>query len=306
MAKVAWLHSAGRLQGGLILRISNNCLNNSAEAWLVTLRRSVPSLACRLVREANMARSSGCKYSSEQLQKAITALKRYLSVQEAPDLLDVDEFLYVQIALKTSHPSHRKDKPICIPLPNPFHAREDVDICMFVKDDKSGAGHKAAKKKLEKFANKAGVAKVIGTSKLRTKYESYEAKRNLCREYDLFLADDRILPSLPKLIGKSFFKLKKQPIPVDLTVNDWVAQVDKAKSCTTMLLSAGSCMSIKVARSSQSIEEVLANIDAVLRAVAETIPKKWSNVQAVYLKSSDSVALPVYQTLPSESTIAAK
>lgn len=42
---------------------------------------------------------------------------------------------------------------------------------------------------------------VIGTSKLRTKYESHEAKRNLCKAYDLFLADDRVLPSLPKLIG---------------------------------------------------------------------------------------------------------
>eukprot|EP00892_Ulva_mutabilis_P012830 jgi/Ulvmu1/991/UM103_0018.1 len=252
-----------------------------------------------------MARSSGCKYSSEQLEKAITALKRYLGSQESSGLLEEDEFLYVQIALKTSHPSHRKDKPICIPLPHPFHQRDGVDICLFVKDDKSGAGHKAAKKKLEKFANKAGVAKVIGTSKLRTKYESYESKRNLCREYDLFLADDRILPSLPKLIGKSFFKQKKQPMPVDLTASDWTAQVEKAKSCTAMLLSAGSCMSIKVGMSSQSTEEVLANADAVLQAVADAIPKKWPNVQAVYLKSSDSVALPVYQSLPTETTIAA-
>jgi ribosome biogenesis protein UTP30 len=43
---------------------------------------------------------------------------------------------------------------------------------------------------------------VIGLSKLRTKYESHEAKRQLCGLYDLFLADDRVLPSLPKLIGK--------------------------------------------------------------------------------------------------------
>lgn len=251
-----------------------------------------------------MARSNGCKYNSEQLQKAIIALQKYLGAQESDDLIDDEEFLYIQIALKTSHPSHRKDKPICIPLPNPFNTRDGVDICMFVKDDKSGAGHKAAKKKVEKFANKAGVAKVIGTSKLRTKYESFESKRNLCREYDLFLADDRILPSLPKLIGKSFFKQKKQPVPVDLTGSNWPAQIDKARSCTTMLLSAGSCMSIKVARSSQSTEEVLANVDAVLQTVASTIPKKWDNVQAVYLKSADSVALPVYQSLPTETTIA--
>ena len=64
----------------------------------------------------------------------------------------------------------------------------------------AGEGHKTAKKRL-KEGQAAGVAKVIGTSKLRTKYESHEAKRNLCAAYDLFLADERILPSLPKLLG---------------------------------------------------------------------------------------------------------
>ena len=47
----------------------------------------------------------------------------------------------------------------------------------------------------------AKVAKVIGLSKLKSKYESHEAKRNLCAQYDMFLADDRIIPLLPKLIG---------------------------------------------------------------------------------------------------------
>lgn len=47
----------------------------------------------------------------------------------------------------------------------------------------------------------AGISKVVGLSKLRTKYESHEAKRQLCNSYDLFAADERILPSLPKLLG---------------------------------------------------------------------------------------------------------
>ena len=42
---------------------------------------------------------------------------------------------------------------------------------------------------------------VIGVSKLRAKYESHEAKRALCAAYDLFLADERVVPLLPKLLG---------------------------------------------------------------------------------------------------------
>jgi hypothetical protein len=39
-------------------------------------------------------------------------------------------------------------------------------------------------------------------------------------------------------------------------------------------------------------------IMCVQGAVAH-IPKKWSNVQALFLKTADSVALPIYQMLPS-------
>ncbi len=65
----------------------------------------------------------------------------------------------------------------------------------------AGEGHKAAKQRV-KEEKLAKVSKVVGVSKLRTKYESAEAKRALCTAYDLFLADERVLPSLPKLLGE--------------------------------------------------------------------------------------------------------
>ncbi len=37
-----------------------------------------------------------------------------------------------------------------------------------------------------KEAAAANIAKVVGVSKLKTKYEAHEAKRRLCGEYDLF------------------------------------------------------------------------------------------------------------------------
>lgn len=64
-----------------------------------------------------------------------------------------------------------------------------------------GEGQKAAKQRV-KQQKLAGISKVVGVSKLRTKYEAPEAKRQLCSSYDIFLADDRIIPTLPKLLGK--------------------------------------------------------------------------------------------------------
>jgi ribosome biogenesis protein UTP30 len=248
------------------------------------------------------AKSGDKQVDKKQLEKAVTALRRYLGAQDNNELLgDEDEFLYLLIGLQKSHPLQRKDKPIRIPVPHPLHDFEHSEICLFVKDDKSGAGHKAAKKRLGEFSNRAGITKVIGTSKLRTKYESFEAKRNLCRQFDLFLADDRIIPSLPKLIGKSFFRKKKQPIPINLTAKDLEEQFSKARECTSLVLSGGSCLTIKVARASFATKDAVENIQAVLAAAEHHIPKKWAHVQSVFIKSADSVALPVYQRLPDRS-----
>lgn len=37
---------------------------------------------------------------------------------------------------------------------------------------------------------------------------------------------------------------------------------------------------------------------AALKGAVENVPKKWANIQGVFVKTADSVALPVYQTLP--------
>lgn len=50
-------------------------------------------------------------------------------------------------------------------------------------------------------------------------------------------------------------------------------------------------------------EDCTENIIAVVLAAMEHTPKKWLNVQALHLKSVNSVALPMYQTLPAEQNM---
>lgn len=42
----------------------------------------------------------------------------------------------------------------------------------------------------------------------------------------------------------------------------------------------------------------MANAAAALAAVVDKVPKKWHGVQAVYLKTAESAALPIYQAPP--------
>lgn len=185
----------------------------------------------------------------------------------------------------------RSDKPISLPLPHPLYSVEETEVCLFVKDHK-GEGHKESKEKV-KAEKIPGIAKVIGISKLKTKYESFESKRILCNSYDLFIADDRILPSLPKLIGKSFFKSKKQPIPVKLSGKNWAGQVQKACNATYLYLN-GNSLTIRVAKASQTEEECIENIMATIQNASEKVPKKFKGIKSLFLKSLNSVALPIY------------
>lgn len=139
-------------------------------------------------------------------------------------------------------------------------------------------------------------------SKLKSKYEPHEAKRALANAFDLFLADARVLPSLARLLGKAFFKAKKQPVPVDLRGRDWKTPVSDAVRATYFFRGGGSCVNVRVARSSFSPEQVAENVDAALRALVPKLSPgnsgRWAGVRSVLLKSASSAALPVYQSDP--------
>ena len=55
---------------------------------------------------------------------------------------------------------------------------------------------------------------------------------------------------------------------------------------------------IKVGHSGQTQEQLIANVIAAVAEIAKIVPRGWSNVQSVHLKTSESVALPLYDSLP--------
>ncbi|KAL3684553.1 hypothetical protein R1sor_002575 [Riccia sorocarpa] len=239
------------------------------------------------------------RIDEERVGKAVDALLKWSKSQKGRDrgqLLEDEQLLYVTVALKKI-PEKSRTNPYMVPLPHPLFSLDgSQEICLFIKDgDKGGLKSKEAKAKV--LEEGLGISKVIRVSKLKSDYFPHEAKRKLCGSYDLFLADDRVLPVLPKLLGKTFFKKKKHPIPVRLSGQQWKQQIRTACTSALFYVGGGSCSSIKVARISQSRDEIKTNVIAVMEGVASQVPKKWSNIQALYLKTQDSVALPLYQGL---------
>ena len=63
---------------------------------------------------------------------------------------------------------------------------------------------------------------------------------------------------------------------------------------------------IKVGHSGQSQEEVVENIVAVVDEIAKKVPRGWSNIQCIHLKTAESVALPLYNSLPDVENVIEK
>lgn len=83
------------------------------------------------------------------------------------------------------------------------------------------------------------VTKVISVTKLRKKYKPYEAKRNLCSQYEMFMAEASVLPLLPPILGKVFFRHKKQPIAVNLKQKNIAREIATARDSTYLFIPAG-------------------------------------------------------------------
>lgn len=206
--------------------------------------------------------------------------------------------LHVVLAMKKV-PVEGRTNGYRIGLPHTLYPLgEGHEVCLIVKDDVKGEpGHKEAKERIAQEEG-SGVTKVVGVSKLKAKYGPHEAKRQLCGSYDLFLADDRIICMLPKLLGKTFFKKRKHPIPVDLRGKNWGDKIRQACDSTYLYIGGGACSVVRAARSSQTEEEIVENVMAVIEGVAAKVPKKWKNIQSLHLKTTDSLALPLYVAQP--------
>ena len=235
------------------------------------------------------------------VQRAVDALLNHAqrskkSGGKVPLLEDADP-ISVLIGMKTIPATNGRTKPYLITLEHPMMDPEETEVCLIVKDPQ-----REFKDKIEEKGIKS-VKKVIGVSKLRAKFKQYEAKRQLCSSFDLFLADDRVLPVLPHLLGKVFFEKKKQPLPVKLTQSNWDSQFKNIFNATPFYLAEGMCSTVKIGHTGMERTQLASNIVSALDKVADVLPKKWQGIQALHIKTHDSIALPIYHALPTGTAI---
>ncbi|KAK0201541.1 ribosomal protein L1p/L10e family-domain-containing protein [Desarmillaria ectypa] len=232
------------------------------------------------------------RVSVKQCKRAIDAIHTHQTKQtdkqSANELLPgKEQIVWLNVAIKKVA-AERKIMPVRIPVVHPIVDPRTSSVCLITKDPQREYKDLLEAKDI-KF-----ISRVVGISKLKGKFKPFEARRILLKENGLFLADDRIIPLLPKLLGEKWFNAKKQPIPVTLTRKDLRKELEHAIQSTYMNQNRGTNTAIKIGTMSHTPAQILANLKVALPVIAKRISGGWNNVQALSIKTNSSVSLPIW------------
>ncbi|WVF70385.1 hypothetical protein IAT40_005175 [Kwoniella sp. CBS 6097] len=234
-------------------------------------------------------------FSEAQASKAVEALlkhhKKVQAEKEDSELIPREEHVFLVVNTKRGS-TRRSMMPVRIQLPNPpLPPPPATSVCLISKTPQ-----REYKDLLASPAhNIKFISRVVGLEKLKGKFKPYEARRELMRDHEIFLCDERVLPLMPGLLGKMFFESKKQPIPVNMNRKDLKAELGRAISSTYFHPSTGTSYSIRISTpSSSTSSQTLSNLLSAIPQVIANIQDGWENVLSIGIKTSSSVMLPVY------------
>jgi ribosome biogenesis protein UTP30 len=196
----------------------------------------------------------------KQILKAIKCLKKIIldKYKDNKNLLadEKEEFFYINFIF-SKFPYKYSVRPVNVPVPNSLYGSQfNTTVCLFVKDPRSDFKDLGIE-----FPFKV---KVLDIQKLKLKYSRFEERRNLLKQFDLFLCDFRIYMLLKKLLGKPFYTAKKYPVPIklDYTNNQSILNevTSHVENCSNYYMTHGPNYSMKISRVVTEDEKIVENV----------------------------------------------
>ncbi|KAJ5709525.1 hypothetical protein N7493_009816 [Penicillium malachiteum] len=214
-------------------------------------------------------------------------------------------------------------KPGKISLPHSLNSSPSLSICLITADPQRGVKDIVADPTFPQELS-SRIDKVIGFSKLKARYQSFESRRQLLAEHDVFLADDRIITRLVPTLGKVFYKSSKRPIPIRIAEIEKVdgkrvkkdakqkpakedksaafatplivaKEIERTLSCAAVHLAPSTTAAIRVGSSKFTAEQLSENIAAVVQGMTDKfISKGWRNIKALHVKGANTMAMPIW------------
>ena len=215
-------------------------------------------------------------------------------------------------------------KPGKIHVPHSLYSSPSLSICIITADPQRAVKDVVSDPSFPTDLS-SRINKVIGFSKLRERYKSFESRRQLLAEHDVFLADDRIILRLVQALGKTFFKSSKRPIPIRIEEIQKVngkrvgkdarkrpppdqpryaavaspavvaREIERTLNAVPVHLAPAATSAVRVGLSTFSAEQLAENVEAVVAGMTDKyVSKGWRNIKAVHVKGPNTMALPIW------------
>ncbi|XP_054163222.1 uncharacterized protein LOC128961043 [Oppia nitens] len=254
--------------------------------------------------------------STNKLQEAIETLKKVVAVRnnealkkdKLPLIDDQSDSRFVHLQINYKKINLNKSIYIqSISLPNHWRHETACETCLIV-DDVNKERLKDRDLDLDTTkqhyrdlldASNVGelISEILPRRELSTEYTIPEAKQRLCRGFDTFLCDRKLMQNkfdfLPQFLGKTFWiDYKKVPLPVDLKSTTLRADLEAKLNQTHLYVTGfGDTHCITIGLVNQSTDQLLANLVAVLEFVSQ---KFGNNIRSLSIKTDKSMAITFY------------
>lgn len=265
---------------------------------------------------------------SKQKQKEEASGKKTLigdndDASDAEDAATINEPVWLVVTTKKHVVDKNRLKPGKISIPHSLNTSPSLSICLITADPQRSVKDIVADPSFPTSLS-SRINKIIGYSKLKARYKSFESRRQLLAEHDVFLADDRIIMRLVSTLGKTFYKSSKRPIPVRIEAIEKVdgkrvkkdpkkkppkeerqaafasplvvaKEIEKALNCAPVQLAPATTSAVRVGTSNFTPQQLAENVEAVVKGLTDKfISRGWRNVKAIHIKGPNTMAMPIW------------
>ncbi|KAE8347126.1 hypothetical protein BDV24DRAFT_147227 [Aspergillus arachidicola] len=261
---------------------------------------------------------------SKQVEKEKSATKKTLigDNDESDDETPLNnEAVWLVVTTKKHVVDKNRLKPGKITVPHSLNDSPNLSVCLITADPQRSVKNIVTDPSFPEHLT-SRIDRVIGYSKLKARYQSFESRRQLLSEHDVFLADDRIILRLVNTLGKIFYKSSKRPIPISIAKVEKkdgkrvkkdpkqkskeedsafaspaivAKEIEKALHSAPVQLAPATTASIRIGSSKFTPEQLSENVDAVVQGLTDKyITKGWRNIKALHIKGATTMAMPIW------------
>jgi large subunit ribosomal protein L1 len=134
-------------------------------------------------------------------------------------------------------------------------------------------------------ARKANADLVIERAELEGLAGNKRELRKIANNYDFFIAEAPLMPTVGKILGTVLGPRGKMPIPVPPTA-DIASLIEKHRKTIILRMRNQPILQCRVGTENMKEEEIAENIQAVLRTVETKLKRGMKNIKSTYIKTS--------------------